>query len=70
MAKMYGKGKTAIESEELQKRRWQIELEFVQCLSNPNYLNCKNNITSIGLSLINHLPQKYDPEPARTNLPH
>ncbi|XP_043656390.1 mediator of RNA polymerase II transcription subunit 31 isoform X3 [Drosophila teissieri] len=29
----------AIESEELQKRRWQIELEFVQCLSNPNYLN-------------------------------
>eukprot|EP00099_Drosophila_melanogaster_P005975 NP_001246908.1 mediator complex subunit 31, isoform C [Drosophila melanogaster] len=39
MAKMYGKGKTAIESEELQKRRWQIELEFVQCLSNPNYLN-------------------------------
>ncbi|XP_043656389.1 mediator of RNA polymerase II transcription subunit 31 isoform X2 [Drosophila teissieri] len=37
MAKMYGKA--AIESEELQKRRWQIELEFVQCLSNPNYLN-------------------------------
>ncbi|XP_016962474.1 mediator of RNA polymerase II transcription subunit 31 isoform X2 [Drosophila biarmipes] len=29
----------AIESEEQQKRRWQIELEFVQCLSNPNYLN-------------------------------
>ncbi|XP_017849749.1 mediator of RNA polymerase II transcription subunit 31-A isoform X2 [Drosophila busckii] len=28
-----------IESEEQQKRRWQIELEFVQCLSNPNYLN-------------------------------
>ncbi|EDW13658.2 uncharacterized protein Dmoj_GI23767 [Drosophila mojavensis] len=39
MAKMYGKGKTAIESEDQQKRRWQIELEFVQCLSNPNYLN-------------------------------
>ncbi|XP_016974900.1 mediator of RNA polymerase II transcription subunit 31 isoform X1 [Drosophila rhopaloa] len=39
MAKMYGKGKTAIESEEQQRRRWQIELEFVQCLSNPNYLN-------------------------------
>ncbi|XP_043065095.1 mediator of RNA polymerase II transcription subunit 31 isoform X2 [Drosophila ficusphila] len=37
MAKMYGKA--AIESEEQQKRRWQIELEFVQCLSNPNYLN-------------------------------
>ncbi|KAH8418439.1 hypothetical protein KR009_003878, partial [Drosophila setifemur] len=29
----------AIESEEQQRRRWQIELEFVQCLSNPNYLN-------------------------------
>ncbi|XP_052834865.1 mediator of RNA polymerase II transcription subunit 31 isoform X2 [Drosophila gunungcola] len=37
MAKMYGKA--AIESEEQQRRRWQIELEFVQCLSNPNYLN-------------------------------
>ncbi|XP_030375755.1 mediator of RNA polymerase II transcription subunit 31 isoform X2 [Scaptodrosophila lebanonensis] len=37
MAKMYGKA--AIESEEQQKRRWLIELEFVQCLSNPNYLN-------------------------------
>uniref|UniRef100_A0A1A9WJD9 Mediator of RNA polymerase II transcription subunit 31 n=1 Tax=Glossina brevipalpis TaxID=37001 RepID=A0A1A9WJD9_9MUSC len=40
MAKMYGKGgKTAIESEEQQKLRWQVELEFVQCLANPNYLN-------------------------------
>ncbi|XP_033238318.1 mediator of RNA polymerase II transcription subunit 31 isoform X2 [Drosophila pseudoobscura] len=37
MAKMYGKA--TVESEEQQKRRWQIELEFVQCLSNPNYLN-------------------------------
>lgn len=30
----------AIESEEQQRLRWQIELEFVQCLANPNYLNC------------------------------
>lgn len=30
-----------IESEEQQKLRWQVELEFVQCLANPNYLNCK-----------------------------
>ncbi|KAH9509662.1 Mediator of RNA polymerase II transcription subunit 31-A [Bulinus truncatus] len=27
------------ESEEQQKMRFQIELEFVQCLANPNYLN-------------------------------
>lgn len=27
------------ESEEGQKMRFQIELEFVQCLANPNYLN-------------------------------
>ncbi|XP_017463231.1 PREDICTED: mediator of RNA polymerase II transcription subunit 31-A isoform X1 [Rhagoletis zephyria] len=39
MAKMYGKGKTTIESEDQQKLRWQVELEFVQCLANPNYLN-------------------------------
>ncbi|XP_037951047.1 mediator of RNA polymerase II transcription subunit 31 isoform X2 [Teleopsis dalmanni] len=29
----------AIESEEQQRLRWQVELEFVQCLANPNYLN-------------------------------
>ena len=29
------------ESEEAQKIRFQVELEFVQCLANPNYLNCK-----------------------------
>jgi len=28
-----------IETEEQQKIRFQIELEFVQCLANPNYLN-------------------------------
>ncbi|XP_055379763.1 mediator of RNA polymerase II transcription subunit 31-A isoform X3 [Condylostylus longicornis] len=48
MSKMYGKGKSGavggnmalkIESEENAKLRLQIELEFVQCLGNPNYLN-------------------------------
>lgn len=29
------------ESEEQQRIRFQTELEFVQCLANPNYLNCK-----------------------------
>ena len=29
------------ETEEQQKTRFQTELEFVQCLANPNYLNCK-----------------------------
>lgn len=29
------------ETEEQQKLRFQIELEFVQCLGNPNYLNCR-----------------------------
>ncbi|KAL1244504.1 Mediator of RNA polymerase II transcription subunit 31-A [Trichinella spiralis] len=28
-----------IESEEEQRIRFQVELEFVQCLANPNYLN-------------------------------
>lgn len=28
-------------SESEDKIRLQIELEFVQCLANPNYLNCK-----------------------------
>ena len=29
-----------------EKYRFQVELEFVQCLANPNYLNCKlgNNV--------------------------
>jgi hypothetical protein len=30
-----------IESEEQQRLRFQVELEFVQCLANPNYLHCK-----------------------------
>ena len=29
------------ETEEQSRARFQIELEFVQCLANPNYLNCK-----------------------------
>jgi len=36
------------ETEEQTRLRFQVELEFVQCLANPNYLNCKltfnNNI--------------------------
>lgn len=31
----------ALESEEQQRTRFQVELEFVQCLANPNYLHCK-----------------------------
>ncbi|XP_035777898.1 mediator of RNA polymerase II transcription subunit 31-like isoform X2 [Anopheles albimanus] len=37
--KMVGKGKLAVESEDAQKLRFQVELEFVQCLANPNYLH-------------------------------
>lgn len=29
-----------MESEAEEKLRFEIELEFVQCLSNPAYLNC------------------------------
>ena len=32
--------KSTKETEEQQRLRFQIELEFVQCLANPNYLNC------------------------------
>lgn len=28
------------ETEEQTRLRFQVELEFVQCLANPNYLNC------------------------------
>ncbi|PSN32809.1 Mediator of RNA polymerase II transcription subunit 31 [Blattella germanica] len=31
------------ETEDQQKLRFQIELEFVQCLANPNYLNSTKN---------------------------
>lgn len=34
-----------IESEEQQRLRFQVELEFVQCLANPNYLHCKCDMT-------------------------
>lgn len=30
----------AVESEEQYRQRFQVELEFVQCLANPNYLHC------------------------------
>jgi hypothetical protein len=30
-----------LESEESARTRFQVELEFVQCLGNPHYLNCK-----------------------------
>uniref|UniRef100_A0A182MA23 Mediator of RNA polymerase II transcription subunit 31 n=1 Tax=Anopheles culicifacies TaxID=139723 RepID=A0A182MA23_9DIPT len=36
---MVGKGKLPVESEDAQKLRFQVELEFVQCLANPNYLH-------------------------------
>ena len=29
------------ETDDQQRMRFQVELEFVQCLANPNYLNCK-----------------------------
>lgn len=28
------------ETDDQQRLRFQVELEFVQCLANPNYLNC------------------------------
>uniref|UniRef100_A0A182Y4R2 Mediator of RNA polymerase II transcription subunit 31 n=2 Tax=Anopheles stephensi TaxID=30069 RepID=A0A182Y4R2_ANOST len=36
---MVGKGKLPVESEDAHKLRFQVELEFVQCLANPNYLH-------------------------------
>lgn len=32
------------ETDDQQRLRFQVELEFVQCLANPNYLNCKYTI--------------------------
>lgn len=29
------------ETEDQTRLRFQVELEFVQCLANPNYLNCE-----------------------------
>lgn len=39
------------ETEDQQRLRFQIELEFVQCLGNPNYLNCKYVKSLEGLTL-------------------
>lgn len=36
------KGPKIAETDEQQRVRFQVELEFVQCLANPNYLNCKS----------------------------
>lgn len=33
-------GDPSMEDEFAQRQRFQIELEFIQCLANPNYLNC------------------------------
>lgn len=33
-----------VESEDQQKLRFQVELEFIQCLANPNYLHCESPI--------------------------
>lgn len=32
------------ETEEQQRTRFQVELEFIQCLANPNYLHCEYEI--------------------------
>lgn len=29
------------ETEEQNRMRFQVELEFIQCLANPNYIHCK-----------------------------
>lgn len=36
----------APETDDQQRLRFQVELEFVQCLANPNYLNCEQMILS------------------------
>lgn len=38
-----------VESEDQQRLRFQVELEFVQCLANPNYLHCKYSVRLIKL---------------------
>jgi len=47
-----------LETEDQQKIRFQIELEFVQCLANPNYLNCKNsyNVDFYHILLTSEIP--------------
>lgn len=45
----------ATEGDDQQRLRFQVELEFVQCLANPNYLNCElfEHINSIIIKLNN-----------------
>ncbi len=44
-------------------RRFQLELEFVQCLASPDYLNCANTTSALcceivqGLSGLSHMLQ-------------
>ena len=38
-------------SEAEEKIRFQVELEFVQCLANPKYLNCKYRYISHQMGL-------------------
>lgn len=40
-------GSRFVETEDQQKLRFQVELEFVQCLANPSYLNCKFLMTGM-----------------------
>lgn len=40
----FGLALQAVESDDQQRLRFQVELEFVQCLANPNYLHCKFKI--------------------------
>lgn len=43
------------ESEDGQRLRFQVELEFVQCLANPNYLLCEYFLffqTSISVTVV------------------
>lgn len=35
------------ETEEQSRIRFQVELEFVQCLANPNYIHCELNFFTI-----------------------
>lgn len=32
------------ETDEQQRLRFQVELEFIQCLANPNYLHCEYRV--------------------------
>lgn len=48
-----------LETEDQQKMRFQVELEFVQCLANPNYLNCKFGHVEVFIRFCNQLYKRY-----------